>query len=194
MTSLLRYLVILQPSGLPLYAQSFDFTSDHACESFNHKLEKDSDKKEMLGGMFQALTGLAYEIIEDKLQIINMEFETFRIIALIVDKFLFLGIFETSGENKKSEAEESLHTLDKIATAFLDKYPKQLLDAVVVRVESFTDFSEEIPKLNIPIARQHCRNCLIKCKDQEKGCFPHMLYFQKTQVLGDGNEAVPFAL
>lgn len=194
MPSILRYLVILQPSGLPLYAQSFDFTSDQTCESFNHKLEKDSDKKELLGGMFQALTGLAYEIIEDKLQIINLEFQTFRIIALIVNKYLFLGIFETSGENKKTEAEESLHTLDLIATAFLKKYPKELLEAVVVRVESFADFSNEIPKLNIPIAKQHCRNCLVKCKDREKGCFPHMLYFQKTQIHGDGHEAVPFAL
>ena len=30
MSSILRYLVILQPTGLPLYAQSFDFSSDIA--------------------------------------------------------------------------------------------------------------------------------------------------------------------
>ena len=44
----------------------------------------------MLGGMFQALTGLAYEIVVDNLQLINLEFVTYRIIALIVEGYLFL--------------------------------------------------------------------------------------------------------
>ncbi|TFH26390.1 MAG: hypothetical protein E4G98_07125 [Promethearchaeota archaeon] len=180
MTSILRYLVIIQPTGLPLFAQSFDFTSDQACESFNHKLEKDSEKKELLGGMFQALTGLAYEVIEDTLQQINLEFDTFRIIALLVNKYLFLGIFENDGVNKKIEAIKSLELLNTIATAFLKKYPEELIKAFPVMPEHFIDFTEEIAKLNIPIASQNCRNCLTRCKDHEKGCFPHMVYFDKT--------------
>ncbi|MHA1520962.1 MAG: hypothetical protein ACTSVZ_08420 [Promethearchaeota archaeon] len=180
MTSILRYLVIVQPTGLPLFAQSFDFTSDNACESFNGKIKEDSDKKEMLGSMFQALTGLAYEVIEDNLQIINLQFETYRIIALLVKKFLFLGIFENAGINKYIEAKESLELLESLASRFLTKYPESLLQKFPIKTEDFIDFSEEIEKLNIPIANQQCRDCLTKCKDHKKSCIPHMIYYEKT--------------
>ncbi len=180
MTAILRYLVIIQPTGLPLFAQSFDFTSDQACENFNHKLDRDSEKKEMLGGMFQALTGLAYEVIEDNLQQIKLEFDTYRIIAVLVNNFLILGIFENDGVDKKIEAENSVELLNNIATAFLKKYPEELIQAIPVMPEHFVDFTEEIAQLNSPIASQNCRNCLTRCKDHKKGCFPHMLYFEKT--------------
>lgn len=181
MAPILRYLVIMQPTGLPLYAQSFDFSTDHACESFNSKLETDADKRELLGGMFQALSGLAYEVIDDKLQIINLGFESFRIMALIVENYLFLGIFESQEASSKSEMDEILVTLDKIATIFLTKYPKEILEATPVRFNNFYNFTEEINNLKLPVQREHCRNCIEKCKDYKKGCLPHMVYFNKLE-------------
>lgn len=184
----LNYLVIVQPGGLPLYAQSFEFDSDEACMTFGYRLgevgEPDNldTKRKLLGGYFDAIKHLVQEVVADNLRVIDLGFTTFHISGLIREGINFIGIFEVSNRTEEQPSTEATKLvnefLSEIALRFLGIYEKELLLKVPVIHTDFLDFTDDIISvMGHQVRPQFCRNCLTKCADHHMGCIPHLLYF-----------------
>jgi hypothetical protein len=174
----LRYFLIVKPNGLPIYSQSFDFDVIFACQTFNNRLTEMSEKKELLGGYFNAIKDILAEVVLDRLRIIDLGFQSYRIAGLVFRDLLFIGIFEVSYKKELRAEEEIFSLLRKIASCFTQKYEKSLLDEDLVDLREFEDFSKDLIGLGLPVSIDRCRNCLTECNEFNMGCLPHLVYFQ----------------
>ena len=179
----LCYLIILQPGGLPLYAQSFGFEDDPSCQSFGGRLKLDGNNQMLFGSVFSALRDLASEAISDQLEVIDLKFETYHILSLYLNEILFIGIFENSDISITLLDNKAIiySLLERVIQRFFGTYSKRQILENPVRSHNFANFTEELFKLGIPLSIDRCRNCLDKCADEDKGCFPHLLYFEKYE-------------
>jgi hypothetical protein len=173
----LKYLIIVKPNGLPIYSQSFDFEAVFACQTFNNRLTEMGEKKELLGGYFNAIKDILAEVIQDQLRIIDLGFHSYRMTGLVLEGLLFIGIFELSYKTEIVIEEEIFYHLRKIADCFIQKY-EQSLEEDFVDLEKYENFTKDLIGLGLPISIEKCRNCLIECTDVNMGCLPHLIYFQ----------------
>ncbi|MFX1513225.1 MAG: hypothetical protein ACFFCQ_11620 [Promethearchaeota archaeon] len=176
----LRYLIIIRPDGLPVYSQSFDFETIFACQTFGNRLTEVDKNKELVGGYLQIIKDMFSSLIMDKLRLINLEFDTYRITGLVSEGLLFIGIFEIL-YNEQREEEIILHHLRKISKTFVEKYQHILLNEKAADISKYGGFAKDLMKMGLPISMQKCRNCLINCTDKDMGCLPHLVYFKDME-------------
>ncbi|MHA2364896.1 MAG: hypothetical protein ACXAC7_13150 [Candidatus Hodarchaeales archaeon] len=169
----LNYLVIVQPGGLPLFAQSFNFNNDKECQTFNDRVENTPNgKKLLLGGYFDAIKSIGNEVVEDQLKSIDLVFETYHITGMNFEDIFFIGIFES--KIHQQDEDQIKNILKSIANFFINKYPPELR---LQNPVNFTFFEKFLQDVNLPLFIDQNRNCLNKCKDINKGCLPHLIYF-----------------
>jgi len=174
----IRYLIIVKPNGLPIYSQSFDFDVIFACQTFNNRLSEMGDKKELLSGYFNAIKDILAEVIQDKLKVIDLGFQSYRMAGIVFEGFLYVGIFEVSHKERISVESEIFSLLRKIADCFVHKYEQSLLDEDFINLKKFEDFTKELIGLGLPLSMDKCRNCLTECVEVDMGCLPHIIYFK----------------
>ena len=187
MKSQLRYLMIIQPGGLPLFAQSLNFQSDFECQTFENRLNKLEINSILLGGLFEAIKDLFAELIEDRLRLIDVELFTYRIAGLVHEKLLIVGIFDVKNQEAQISKVEYTSYLGEIAKKFTTKFPSILTESYSLDFSIYDKFEDELAKMGYAITLQDCRNCLQKCADENKNCIPHLFYFNK-----DNSEATTF--
>lgn len=180
MDARLHYLIILRPNGLPLYAQSFDFDSDFACQSFNTRIDQKEidEKRYMLGSYLSVIKDMVAEVFIEKLKIVSLEFESYQIVGLNNDGFLFLGIFSYEDSIVVGQIYK---TMGDIVTAFNSRYDaKHDYQVGLINIEKYEKFTEELERMEVPLKLHQCRNCLQKCADENKNCLPHLIYYNIT--------------
>jgi len=176
----LRYLVIVRPNGLPIFSQSFDFEAIFACRTFNNRLSEIGEKKELLSGYFSAIKDILAELVQDRLRIIDLGFQSYRMAGIVFEGFLYIGIFEISYKERINVEIEIFTLLEKIAECFTQKYQESLLAEDFVDLTKFEDFTKDLLGLGLPLSMDKRRNCLIDCVDENLGCLPHLIYFQEV--------------
>ena len=176
----LRYLVIVRPDGLPIFSQSFDFETVFACRSFNNRLRELGEKKELLSGYFNAIKDILAELVQDRLRVIDLGFQSYRMAGIVFERFLYIGIFEISYEKRLNVDSEIFTLLKKIADCFTQKYQESLLAEDFVDLTEFEDFTKDLLGIGLPLSMDKCRNCLTDCVDENLGCLPHLIYFQEV--------------
>lgn len=187
MASPLSYLLIIQKSGLPVYAQSFEFEDDDACKSFNKILKPVSNEANahLMGGYFSSMQLFADEMVEDKLNLIELGFKKFEILGLIKEEVFFVGIFQNFPD-QPDQKQAQMEFLEGVSSKFIQRYPLDEIHNDFVDHASFVDFTNVIQELSKgEISVNHCRNCLTKCTVENKGCLPHSFYFDKVSFSND---------
>lgn len=178
MDSVLSYFLVIQPSGLPVFAQSFEFDSDLECKSFNLRLSDSSEsgKHQTMSGYFTSIKMLAGDFLNDKLNLVDLGFSSYEIVGYIENDIFFIGIF--GNQDNKTEAYQ--HDLVKnLGKKFLERYEIKKIKNSFVKVSDFADFSDYIlSEINGDV--MNCRNCLTKCTAENKGCLPHKFYFDQV--------------
>ena len=178
MKNQLRYLMIIQPGGLPLFAQSLNFQSDFECQTFENRLNKLEINSILLGGLFEAIKNLFAELIEDRLRLIDVELFSYRISGLVHENLLIVGIFDVNKQEDPISNVEYTSYLGEIANKFTAKFPGILTDSYSLDFSIYNCFEEELADMGYAITLQDCRNCLDKCADEKKNCIPHLFYFK----------------
>lgn len=179
MKDLLRYLLIIQPGGLPLFAQSLNFQTDFECQTFNNRLGEIEVNSVLVGGLFQAIKDLFSELINDHLKLINISFLSYRVTGLVFDKFLFVGIFEIPNQDDSFSKVELFPYLREIAQEFTTKFPDVLDETDKIDISMYEGFSADLIKMGFSLSLQDCRNCLTKCVEENKECLPHIFYYKE---------------
>jgi hypothetical protein len=177
--------LVIQKSGLPLYAQSFEFADDDACRSFNKIIKTDTSpaNAHLMSSYFSSIQLFADEMISDKLNLVDLGFNKFEILGLVKKDVFFIGIFQNFPDTENTEQKEFLKT---IADAFLIRYPMEVIQDPFVSHQQFADFTDIINQQSQDLlATQNCRNCLTKCTEENKGCLPHSFYFNKVEFNDD---------
>ncbi|MCY3411644.1 MAG: hypothetical protein INQ03_08445 [Candidatus Heimdallarchaeota archaeon] len=173
----LSYLLIITPAGLPLYAQSFQFDSDEACQSFNGSVSTEKDDN-LIANYFTAMNIFVSEVIKDELQLIDLGFTKFKITGYIMNEVFFLGIFQDSYESMGEEFRKNF--LVSVALRFFERYPSISEDMYFIDATKYDDFTNEILKLG-NIKENTCRSCLTKCHEEDKNCLPHRFYYSQVK-------------
>ena len=181
MRSYLRYLMIIQPGGLPLFAQSFNFLTDFECQTFNERLVGMEINPILLGGLFEAIQNLFSELIKDNMRLIDIGFRSYRVSGLVYDRLLYIGIFDVTTLTYESQT-DFFPYLGEIAAQFRRKYPEVLAKGETFDFSRFDGFTNDLIELGYAVEYQDCRNCLSKCKDENKQCIPHLYYFKEVQA------------
>ena len=181
MRNYLRYLMIIQPGGIPLFAQSFNFPTDFECQTFNERLVGVEINPILLGGLFEALQNLFSELIKDNMRLIDIGFRSYRVSGLIFDRLLYLGIFDITNLNYASQT-DFFPYLVEISSKFRLTYPSVLAQSDHFDYSRFDGFANDLIELGYAVEYQDCRNCLTKCKDENKQCVPHLYYFKEVQA------------
>jgi hypothetical protein len=176
----LRYLIIIKPSGLPVYSQSFEFETVFACQTFNNRLLEMGEKKELIGGYFSAIKDILAELIKDKLKLIDLGFHSYRMAGLVHENYLFIGIFEVDPKEQISAKTIIFSLLGRMAELFLDKYRQTLMEDDFVDITKFEGFTNDLIEMGLPLSMQTCRNCLMDCAETDMGCLPHLIYFKEV--------------
>ncbi len=176
----LRYLIIIKPDGIPVYSQSFDFETVFACQTFNNRLAEVDEKKELLGGYFQAIKDILSELVMDKLRLIDLGFHSYRMTGLVSEGLLFIGIFEVSHKEQGGE-ELILYHLRKISEAFIEKYQHTLLKERLADLSKYKEFTKDLLEMGFSLSLEKCRDCLINCNEKDMGCLPHLVYFKDME-------------
>jgi hypothetical protein len=174
--------MIIQPGGLPLFAQSLNFQSDFECQTFENRLNKIEINSILLGGLFEAIKDLFAELIEDRLRLIDVELFSYRITGLVHEKLLIVGIFDVKNQEAQISKVEYTSYLGEIAEKFTTKFPSILTDSYSLDFSIYDCFEEELTKMGYVITLQDCRNCLEKCAEENKNCIPHLFYFKEESV------------
>ena len=182
MKTQLRYLMIIQPGGLPLFAQSLNFHSDFECQTFENRLDKIEINSILLSGLFEAIKDLFAELIQDRLRLIDVELFSYRITGLVFENILVVGIFDVNKEEAPISKVEYTSYLGEIAEKFISKFPSILTNTYSQDFSIYDSFEEELAELGYVIALQDCRNCLKKCADENKRCIPHLFYFKEKSA------------
>ncbi len=141
------------------------------------------EKKELLGGYFNAIKDILAELIQDRLRVIDLGFQSYRMAGIVFEGFLFIGIFEVSDEKNIIIDSEVFSLLRNIADCFMQKYEQSILDEDIIDLKKFEDFTKDLLGLGLPFSMDKCRNCLTDCIGEDMGCLPHMIYFQEYETL-----------
>jgi hypothetical protein len=187
----LRYQMIVQPGGLPLFSQSLNFKSDFECQTFENRIKSQAVENRLnkleinsvlLGGLFEAIKDLFAELIEDRLKLIDVELLSYRITGLVHENLLIVGIFNVNHQEEPVSKEEYTSYLGEIANGFTNKYPSILTESYSLDFSIYDSFEEDLTKMGFSIALQDCRNCLRKYADENKKCIPHLFYFKENSA------------
>ncbi|MFX0051354.1 MAG: hypothetical protein ACFE8U_08690 [Candidatus Hermodarchaeota archaeon] len=178
----LRYLLIIQPGGLPLYSHSVNFETDFNCQTFNERISKSEINPFLVSGLFDAIKNLFSELLHDNFKLIDIGFFSYHISGLVHENLFFMGIFETRKEGVAFVTEEYLPYIGEIAEAFSKEYPKTLNGIYEYDVSKYDGFTENLVKMGFALSLQDCRDCLSKCADEEKDCLPHLYYFKEVKT------------
>ena len=171
---MIRYLLIVNSSGVPYFARSYGFSSDVNCVNFENRV-KEIDLT-LASGFFSALFNVGSEIVQTSLHQVDLLYEHATILAHIREDFGVIGIFE--GE-KVSTWEEMVV---QIGDLFEKRYSHQL-PLINFRQELFSPFQDDLEEAGIIIHNDEvCRNCITKCPEK-KTCLPHHIYFDQQASL-----------
>jgi hypothetical protein len=137
------------------------------------------EKKELLSGYFNAIKDILAEVVRDRLRVIDLGFQSYRMAGIVFEGFLYLGVFEIPYKESMNVESEIIDILGKIAECFTQKYQESLLHDDLVDLSEFEDFSKDLLRLGLPLSMDKCRNCLVDCVDENMGCLPHLIFFQE---------------
>lgn len=171
----LSYFVVLQPGGVSLYSQSFNFADFEACHSYGGRLTDLSTNMKLLGQYFDALNNLlGFAVGGEDVHSVSVVLSSYKIQATVLEEFLFIGVFESVINNKQATDQiESL--VSGLATTFIRIYPPELRLKNPVRSNDFIGFTEEIiSRAESVVTIRQCKNCF-ECGNKPSSCIPKLI-------------------
>ncbi len=177
----LRYLMIIQPGGLPLFSQSLNFSTDFECKTFNKRLIDQDINPILLGGLFEAIKSLFSELMNDNLRLIDIGFHSYRVSGLVYDNLLYLGIFDLHHLDLSSQI-DLFPYLAEIASKFSRTYSNILAQTEDHDYSKFDGFTDSLIDMGYAVEYQDYRNCLSKCQEENMNCLPHLYYYKEAQT------------
>jgi hypothetical protein len=152
--------------------------TDFQCQTFHEKISKQEINPILIGGLFDALRSLFAEIIEDNFRLIDIGFLSYRITGLVFENLFYLGIFQLNMGDLPLSENIYFAYLGEIAEAFTARYSSILEDVNDYNIIEFDIFTAKLVKMGYSLSLQDCRDCLTRCKDENKGCLPHLYYYK----------------
>ena len=190
----LRYFVILQGDGIPIYAQSYNFASMESCITFDEKISdfNGNQIRSVIDEYFQVIRKISQaNIMNEDLYLFDIGLSSYRITGINYNSYFFIGIFDSISNLDTGLALDKVKLfLRSIAINFCHKYQQELEKKALPDTRIFTSFTDEIDKICYDITRTHlnltqCRNCLESCKYTHNNCIPHIIFFNNLEDINN---------